>query len=127
MTTITAQEQAWNEGYEAGGYDEHAANRSEQRAAQVNPYTRLLADRREFIREALDAGYGAMLDDNDEPLIDDDLLDDLLDAHDEWLAQQLPCSATLIDRADNAAMPCVRPGGHTGGHETETGRTWPQS
>lgn len=124
--TLYDQQQAWDEGYEAGSHDGY-----HDTAAQPNPYEQLIADRREFIREALEPAYGTWVDDNDEPILTDEVLDDLLDAHDDWLAQQRPCSAqfTIVHVDSKAAdsAPCVRPGGHAGGHETETGRTWPQA
>ncbi|ATN90255.1 hypothetical protein SEA_LENNON_62 [Gordonia phage Lennon] len=84
---LDAMREAWGEGY----YDGHANGRRKYDGDVENPYAKLLDDRREFVREHVNNGYGAQLDENDDDVLGDDnaeWFDAVLDAHDEWRALQ---------------------------------------
>lgn len=68
-------------------------------STRTNPYRKLLDDRREFVREQVENGYGAVVypptsdtayDDCENVLGDDNAewFDAVLDAHDQWLSLQ---------------------------------------
>lgn len=83
---LDAMRQAWDEGYHDGTLDGREAL-----GYTSNPYDKLLDDRREFVREQVENGYGAQLDENDDDVLGDnnaEWFDAILDAHDEWLALQ---------------------------------------
>ncbi|UQT02079.1 hypothetical protein SEA_CHADMASTERC_62 [Gordonia phage ChadMasterC] len=84
---LDAMREAWGEGY----YEGHANGRRKYDGDVENPYAKLLDDRREFVREQVNNGYGAQLDENDDDVLGDDnaeWFDAVLDAHDEWRALQ---------------------------------------
>ncbi|GAC71087.1 hypothetical protein [Gordonia soli] len=78
---LASMEQAWDEGYDEG----YRTPDSEP----CNPYRKLLDNRREFVREQVENGYGALVDEDGDNVLGDDnaeWFDAVLDAHDEWLA-----------------------------------------
>ncbi|GAC70797.1 hypothetical protein [Gordonia soli] len=80
---LEAMEQAYDEGYAEGADD----------TGYPNPYRKLLDDRREFVREQVENGYGALVDEDGDNVLGDDnaeWFDAVLDAHDEWLALPRP-------------------------------------
>ncbi|QDB74755.1 hypothetical protein SEA_BARB_79 [Gordonia phage Barb] len=92
---LDAMREAWGEGYYDGRMDGRNDDRHidgyDDSVTTVNPYGKLLDDRREFVRKQVNNGYGAQLDENDDDVLGDDnaeWFDALLDAHDEWLALQ---------------------------------------
>lgn len=118
MSALHELEQAWNDGYDAAT------------DTGSNPYSQLIADRRQYVRDVIADSYGTICDADEQDVLTDELLDDLLDTHNAWLAEQRPCSAGLMAATftDPAlVVPCTLPAGHDGGHKTATGRTWPQS
>ncbi|UCZ88633.1 hypothetical protein [Gordonia sp. WA4-43] len=87
---LDAMAEAYDEGYNEGQRPD---------AVPHNPYRKLLDDRREFVRDRVENGYGTMVypptsdtayDDCENVLGDDNAewFDAVLDAHDEWLALQ---------------------------------------
>ncbi|WMI33069.1 hypothetical protein SEA_SCHOTTB_58 [Gordonia Phage SchottB] len=81
---LDAMREAWAEGYDDG----HANGRRKYDGDPGNPYAKLLDDRRQFVREQVENGYGALVTDDDEFVLGDDnaeWFDAVLDAHDEWL------------------------------------------
>ncbi|QDH93547.1 hypothetical protein SEA_VERITY_61 [Gordonia phage Verity] len=86
---LDAMREAYAEGwYDAGGSDT---------VNEDNPYGKLLDDRRAFVREQVNNGYGTQLDENDDDVLGDEnteWFDAVLDAHDEWLALQRPITPT---------------------------------
>ncbi|QDF17527.1 hypothetical protein SEA_PHROSTEDPHLAKE_84 [Gordonia phage PhrostedPhlake] len=88
---LDAMEQAWDEGY-GDCVDDDAGS-------AINPYRKLIDDRREFVRQQVEDGFGTLsypptsdtaFDDCENVLGDDNAewFDAVLDAHDEWLALQ---------------------------------------
>ncbi|QNJ55467.1 hypothetical protein SEA_PARIES_64 [Gordonia phage Paries] len=113
---LDAMREAWGEGY----YEGHANGRRKYDGEVENPYAKLLDDRREFVREHVNNGYGAQLDENDDDVLGDDnaeWFDAVLDAHDEWRALQRhtePQPATTHDDAHlRAVVDTIREGGGT--------------
>ncbi|WNY14854.1 hypothetical protein SEA_MOONTOWERMANIA_60 [Gordonia phage MoontowerMania] len=83
---LDAMREAWGEGYYEGT---RAGTNADGHMS--NPYDKLLDDRREYVREYVNNGYGTQLDENDDDVLGDDnadWFDAVLDAHDEWLALQ---------------------------------------
>ncbi|WP_439030268.1 hypothetical protein [Gordonia terrae] len=87
---LDAMAEAYDEGYNEG-------HRSD--AVPHNPYRKLIDDRREFVREQVEDGYGTLsypptsdtaYDDCENVLGDDNAewFDAVLDAHDQWHALQ---------------------------------------
>ncbi|QMU22037.1 hypothetical protein [Gordonia rubripertincta] len=100
---LDAMAEAWDQGYddgrEDGRYDERYVEGVNPNAVPENPYRKLIDDRREFVREQVENGYGAVVypptsdtayDDCENVLGDDNAewFDAVLDAHDEWRAMQ---------------------------------------
>ncbi|QDM57359.1 hypothetical protein J1767_gp60 [Gordonia phage Tangerine] len=135
---LDAMRQAWDEGYHDGRLDgrndDRDLNGYDANVTPDNPYDRLLHDRRKFVREQVEDGYGALVTDDDEFVLGDDNVewfDAVLDAHDEWLALQQradqPCRAALhrVDAGDPpGGVPCSLIVGHPGKHITASGRAW---
>ncbi|AMS02897.1 hypothetical protein BJD57_gp65 [Gordonia phage Vivi2] len=112
---LDAMREAWGEGYYEGT---RAGTNADGHAS--NPYAKLLDDRREYVREHVNNGYGTQLDENDDDVLGDDnaeWFDAVLDAHDEWLALQRhiePQPATAHDDAHlRAVVDTIREGGGT--------------
>ncbi|QDF19485.1 hypothetical protein KNU66_gp63 [Gordonia phage McKinley] len=79
---LDAMRTAWDEGHEDAGCQSDDC---------INPYEKLLTDRREFIREAVNESLGYMIDEDGVDVLGDDnaeWFDAVLDAHDEWRALQ---------------------------------------
>ncbi|UYL87734.1 hypothetical protein SEA_SHIVANISHOLA_59 [Gordonia phage Shivanishola] len=95
---LDAMRTAYAEGHGDGMI---AAKRGDPDDAQLdNPYGKLLDDRREFVREQVNNGYGAQLDENDDDVLGDDnadWFDAVLDAHDEWRSLQRRTEPTDLD------------------------------
>ncbi|QUE25934.1 hypothetical protein SEA_FITZGERALD_58 [Gordonia phage Fitzgerald] len=111
---LDAMREAWGEGY----YEGHANGRRKYDGEVENPYAKLLDDRREFVREHVNNGYGAQLDENGDDVLGDDnaeWFDAVLDAHDEWRALQRhiePQPTTAHDDAHlRAVVDTIREGG----------------
>ncbi|UAJ15727.1 hypothetical protein SEA_BADDON_59 [Gordonia phage Baddon] len=127
---LDSMRQAWGEGY----YEGHANGRRKYDGDPGNPYGKLLDDRREFVREQVDNGYGALVTDDGEFVLHErnaEWVDAVLDAHDEWRSLQRradqPCRAALhrVDAGDPpGGVPCSLIVGHPGKHITESGRAW---
>ncbi|QGJ95842.1 hypothetical protein J1770_gp56 [Gordonia phage EMoore] len=80
---LDAMRTAWDEGYGECVHDDAGA--------AINPYAKLLDDRRQFVREHVENGYGALIDEDGDNVLGDDnaeWFDAVLDAHDEWLTLQ---------------------------------------
>ncbi|QDH92080.1 hypothetical protein SEA_GALADRIEL_61 [Gordonia phage Galadriel] len=112
---LDAMRTAWDEGYYEGT---RAGTNADGHAS--NPYAKLLDDRREYVREHVNNGYGTQLDENDDDVLGDDnaeWFDAVLDAHDEWRALQRhiePQPTTTHDDAHlRAVVDTIREGGGT--------------
>ncbi|QFP94114.1 hypothetical protein SEA_JABBERWOCKY_59 [Gordonia phage Jabberwocky] len=96
---LDAMRTAWDEGHEDAGCQSDDC---------INPYEKLLTDRREFIREAVNESLGYMIDEDGVDVLGDDnaeWFDAVLDAHDEWLALQRHTDVALVNaqiRAEQA-------------------------
>jgi hypothetical protein len=51
----------------------------------ANPYQEQLDNRREFVHQQVTDAYGPVIDGDGDDLLNADVLDTILDAHDEWL------------------------------------------
>lgn len=80
----------------------------------ANPYRRLLDDRREFVHQQVTDGYGEIVDADGDDVLDTDVLDAILDAHDEWLTQQQP--AETCASYSYSGDRCSREPGHPAEH-----------
>ncbi|UVF60747.1 hypothetical protein SEA_BOBBOB_60 [Gordonia phage BobBob] len=111
---LDAMREAWGEGYYEGT---RAGTNADGHAS--NPYAKLLDDRREYVREHVNNGYGTQLDENDDDVLGDDnaeWFDAVLDAHDEWLTLQRhiepqPATTTHDEAHLRAVVDTIREGG----------------
>lgn len=82
MNYLSWMAQAWDDGYSDG----MAAAACDAEA--MNPYQKLIDDRRQCVRDVIEDQFGPLTDDDDVVILPDHLLDAILDAHDEWLSIQ---------------------------------------
>lgn len=88
LTHLGASEHAFDEGYLAGQID--ARNGRDDPDAS-NPYTRLREDRRAYVRDQVANTFGHVVDEDGNDILDADAwLDEILDAHADWMTGRGP-------------------------------------
>ena len=77
-------------------------------AVSHNPYQKLLDDRATFVRKAVDDGFGSILDQDGDDVLGGDVLDTILDAHNDWLLTHGGARTSAPDEAVDLRREALR-------------------